>query len=202
MDARTNFPLWSERYDRQMEDVFELQDEIARKIAEALRVTLTPQEQAELAAKPTDNLQAYDLYLRGKSYARRWTRQDLEFARQMFDNAVSLDSGFALAYAATANVCALHHYLYGRDPAWMERAQAAAERATALGPGLPEVAVAQAWVLYAGGHLEDAVNIVQAGDRAEARLRRRLLPARPRAVLDGPLSGTGRHRRESDRGVG
>jgi non-specific serine/threonine protein kinase len=161
MDARTNFPLWSERYDRQMEDVFELQDEIARKIAEALRVTLTPQEQAELAAKPTDNLQAYDLYLRGKSYARRWTRQDLEFARQMFDNAVSLDSGFALAYAATANVCALHHYLYGRDPAWMERAQAAAERATALGPGLPEVAVAQAWVLYAGGHLEDAVNIVK-----------------------------------------
>jgi len=161
MDARTNFPVWSERYDRQIEDVFELQDEIARKIAEALRVTLTPQEQAALAAKPTDNLQAYDLYLRGKSYARRWTRQDLEFARQMFENAVSLDSQFALAYAATANVCALHHYLYGRDPVWMERAQAAAERATALGPGLPEVAVAQAWVLYAGGHLDDAINIVK-----------------------------------------
>lgn len=161
MDARTNFPVWSERYDRQMEDIFELQDEIARKIAEALRVTLTPQEQAALATKPTDNLQAYDLYLRGKSYARRWTRQDLEFARQMFDNAVSLDPGFALAYAATANVCALHYYIYGRDAAWMERAQAAAERATALGPGLPEVAVAQAWVLYAGGHLDDAINIVK-----------------------------------------
>jgi TolB-like protein len=142
MDARTNFPVWSERYDRQMEDVFELQDEIARKIAEALRVTLTPQEQEALAAKPTENLQAYDLYLRGKSYARRWTRQDLEFARQMFENAVALDSNFALAFAATANVCALHHYLYGRDPVWMERAHAAAERATALGPGLPEVAVA------------------------------------------------------------
>ena len=161
MDARTNFAVWSERYDRQMEDVFEVQDEIARKIAEALRVTLTPQEQEAIAAKPTENLQAYDLYLRGKSYARRWTRQDLEFARQMFENAVSLDSNFALAYAATANVCALHHYLYGRDPVWMERAQAAAERATALGPGLPEVAVAQAWVLYAGGHLDDAINIVK-----------------------------------------
>jgi serine/threonine protein kinase/tetratricopeptide (TPR) repeat protein len=161
MDARTNFAVWSERYDRQIEDVFELQDEIARKIAEALRITLTPQEQAALAAKPTENLQAYDLYLRGKSYARRWTRQDLEFARQMFENAVSLDPQFALAFAATANVCALHHYLYGRDPVWMERAQAAAERATALGPGLPEVAVAQAWVLYAGGHLDDAINIVK-----------------------------------------
>jgi serine/threonine protein kinase len=161
MDARTNFPVWSERYDREMADVFELQDEIARKIAEALRITLTPQEQAALATKPTENLQAYDLYLRGKSYARRWTRQDLEFARQMFENAVALDPGFALAFAATANVCALHYYIYGRDPAWMERAQAAAERATALGPGLPEVAVAQAWVLYAGGHLDDAINIVK-----------------------------------------
>ena len=161
MDARTNFPVWSERYDRQIEDVFELQDEIARKIAEALRVTLTPQEQEALAVKPTENLQAYDLYLRGKSYARRWTKQDLEFARQMFENAVALDPGFALAYAATANVCALHHYLYGRDPVWMERAQAAAERATALGPGLPEVSVAQAWVLYAGGRLDDAINIVK-----------------------------------------
>src|SRR6185503_20767621 len=103
MDARTNFPVWSERYDREMADVFELQDEIARKIAEALRVTLTPQEQADLAARPTDNLQAYDLYLRGKSYVRRLTRQDLEFARQMFENATALDPKFALAFAAVAN---------------------------------------------------------------------------------------------------
>ena len=71
VDAQTDFPLWSERYDREMADVFEVQDEIARKIAEALRITLTPQEQEALAPKPTENLQAYDLYLRGKSYARR-----------------------------------------------------------------------------------------------------------------------------------
>ena len=74
VDTRTDFPLWSERYDREMEDVFELQDEIARKIAEALRITLSPQEQAALSQKPTENLQAYDLYLRGKSYARRLTQ--------------------------------------------------------------------------------------------------------------------------------
>src|SRR5262249_9878398 len=80
VDTKTDFPLWSERYDREMQDIFELQDEIAHKIAEALRVTLSPQEQAELAAKPTENLQAYDLFLRGKSYARRESRQDLELA--------------------------------------------------------------------------------------------------------------------------
>ena len=77
VDTRTDFPLWSERYDREMKDVFEVQDEIARKIAAALRITLSPQEQADLETKPTDNLQAYDLFLRGKSYARRLTRQDL-----------------------------------------------------------------------------------------------------------------------------
>jgi serine/threonine protein kinase/tetratricopeptide (TPR) repeat protein len=161
IDTHTDFPLWSERYDRDMQDVFAVQDEIARKLAEALRVTLTPQEQAALAAKPTENLQAYDLYLRGKGYARRWTKQDLEFARQMFENAASLDGNFALAYAAAANVCAMGYYIYGRDPVWMERARAAAERATALGPELPEVAVAQAWVLYAGGHYDDAINVVR-----------------------------------------
>ncbi len=61
VDTHTDFPLWSERYDREMKDVFEVQDEIARSIAEALRITLTPQEQEALAAKPTENLQAYDL---------------------------------------------------------------------------------------------------------------------------------------------
>src|SRR6266446_5911263 len=102
VDTHTDFPLWSERYDREMKDVFEVQDEIARKIAEALRVTLSPQELEALAIKPTENLQAYDLYLRGKRYARRLTRQDLEFALQMFENAVAMDQNFALAHAAIA----------------------------------------------------------------------------------------------------
>jgi len=58
VDTRTDFPLWSERYDREMQDAFEVQDEIARKIAEALRVTLVPQGQVAVAAKPTENLPA------------------------------------------------------------------------------------------------------------------------------------------------
>jgi serine/threonine protein kinase/Tfp pilus assembly protein PilF len=161
MDASTDFPLWSERYDREMKDVFEVQDEIARKIAEALRITLSPQEQEELASKPTDNLQAYDLYLRGKSYARRLTRQDLEFALQMFENAVTQDPRFALAYAAIANVCAQHHYNYGRDAIWMERAMDASEHAVALRPELPEVLVARSWILYAGSQYDDAARLAR-----------------------------------------
>jgi non-specific serine/threonine protein kinase len=161
VDTHTDFPLWSERYDRQMEDVFEVQDEIARKIAEALRITLSPQEEAALAAKPTENLQAYDLYLRGKSYARRLTRQDLEFALQMFENAVSLDPDFALAHAAIANVCAQTHYLYARDLVWLERAKAASRKAVALRPQLPEVLVAQAWILHADGQHDEAARCVR-----------------------------------------
>ncbi len=159
IDTKTDFPLWSERYDREMQDIFELQDEIARKIAEALRVTLSPQEQAELAAKPTDNLQAYDLYLRGKSYARRESRQDLELAREMFEGAAGMDPKFALAYAAIANVCALHYYRYGHEDLWMDRAKAAAAQATALQPALPEADIARGWVSYADQQYEEAVRL-------------------------------------------
>jgi serine/threonine protein kinase/Tfp pilus assembly protein PilF len=161
VDTKTDFPLWSERFDREMKDVFEVQDEIARSIAEALRVTLSPQEQAALAARPTDNLQAYDLYLRGKSFARRVTRQDTEFALQMFESAVSMDPGFALAHAAVANACAQYFYRSERDPGWIERARAASERASALGSDAPEIQVAEAWILYAESDLDEATRRVR-----------------------------------------
>src|SRR6202522_3576018 len=161
VDTQTDFPLWSERFDREMKDVFEVQDEIARKIAEALRVTLSPQEVEALAIKPTENLQAYDLYLRGKRYARRQTRQDLEFALQMFENAVAIDSSFALAYAASANACAMFFCNYSRDQVWVERAREASGKAVALRWELPEVQVSQAWVLYAAELHDEAVRMVK-----------------------------------------
>jgi serine/threonine protein kinase len=161
VDARTDFPLWSERFDREMKDVFEVQDEMARKIAEALRVTLSPEELEALATKPTENLQAYDLYLRGKRYARRQTRQDLEFALQMFENGVAMDPGFALAYAACANACAMFYCNYSRDQVWVERAREASGKAVALRWDLPEVQVSQAWVLYAADLHDEAVRMVK-----------------------------------------
>ena len=161
VDAHTDFPLWSERFDREMKDVFEVQDEMARKIAEALRVTLSPEELEALAVKPTENLQAYDLYLRGKRYARRQTRQDLEFALQMFENGVAIDPNFALAYAACANACAMFYCNYSRDQVWVERAREASGKAVALRWDLPEVQVSQAWVLYAAELHDEAVRMVK-----------------------------------------
>ena len=162
VDAMTDFPTWSERYDREMEDVFAVQDEIASKIAAALRITLTPQEQEALAAKPTENLQAYDLYLRGRNYARRVVRQNLQFALQMYENAVALDPNFALAHAGIANVCAQYFTHYEKDESWIERAKSAAQRASASGGGEPEVLVAEAWIDLAEGRNEAAIEKVRA----------------------------------------
>ncbi len=161
VDTKTDFPLWSERFDREMKDVFELQDEIARNIAEALRITLSPQEREALAAKPTESLQAYDQYLRGKGFMRRRTRQDLQFALQMFETAFATDPKFALAHAAFACVCAVFYTDFESVPSWIERAEAAAERAAALGKGEPEIQVAQGWIHYARGDHEQAVRLAE-----------------------------------------
>ena len=189
VDAQTDFPLWSERFDREMKDVFEVQDEMARKIAEALRVTLSPEELEAMAVKPTENLQAYDLYLRGKSYARRQTRQDLEFALQMFENGVAIDPSFALAYAASANACAMFYY-YSRDQSMAgARARIFRQgRGPALGParsaGEPGLgALCGRTVRRSRAHGEE-------GHRTQARLRRSVLPAVPRAVCGGTLPGS------------
>jgi non-specific serine/threonine protein kinase len=161
VDTKTDFPLWSERYDREMKDVFEVQDDIARSIADALRITLTAQEQHDLAVKPTENLEAYDLYLRGRSYLRRLTRQDLEFALQMFENAVGLDPTFALAHAAIAIASSQYQNLYERDEKWVLRAEAASRRGAALGSDQPELEVAQAWVHYMKEQYNDAERLVR-----------------------------------------
>jgi len=158
VETRSNHTLWGQRYDREMADVFEVQDEIARALAQALRITLSPQEEKTIARKPTENLQAYDYYLRGRSYARR---ESLEFALQMFDQAIKLDPGFALAHAAVANVCGIYYETRGRDPQWIERGRAACDRALALDPNLPEALVARARIFYAQTRYDEAIEYVR-----------------------------------------
>ncbi|HKZ78185.1 MAG TPA: protein kinase [Pyrinomonadaceae bacterium] len=161
VDAATDFPLWSERYDREMKDVFEVQDEIAQKIASALRITLSPQEQQALQAKPTENLQAYDLYLRGRNYARRVGRQDLQFALQMYENAVALDPDFALAHAGLGKVCAEYYYHFERQQQWIDRAIAATQKASATGHDAPEIQCAEAWLFFAEGRYDEAADKIR-----------------------------------------
>jgi len=154
VETRTGRSVWGERYDREMKDVFEVQDEIARKITEALRITLSPQEEAHIARKPTEDLQAYDFYLRGRNYTRR---ENLDFALQMFEQAIKLDPNFALAHAGVASVCGLIYELREKHPRWVERGLEACDRAMAIEPGRPEVLAARARVFYAQQKFDEAV---------------------------------------------
>jgi len=146
VEGSTRHSVWAERYDRQLEDVFAIQDEIARSIAQALRITLTPQEEKIIGLKPTENTQAYDFYLRGRSYTRR---ENMDYALQMFEQAIQLDRNFALAYAGIAHLCGLIYEIREQSAEWISRGLAACDRAMALAPELPEVMVARARLFYA-----------------------------------------------------
>jgi serine/threonine protein kinase/Flp pilus assembly protein TadD len=158
VETRTRHSAWAERYDREIEDVFAIQDEIARSIAQALRVTLTPQEDKDIGKKGTENLQAYDYYLRGRSYTRR---ENFDFALQMYEQAIKLDPDFALAHAGVGNICGLIFELREQHPKWIERGLTACDRALALDDQAPEVLVARARVFYAQKKYDEAVRYAQ-----------------------------------------
>ena len=158
VEASTRHSVWAERYDRQLEDVFAIQEEIARSIAQALRITLTPQEEQTIARKPTENPLAYDCYLRGRSYARR---ENMDYALQMFEQAIQLDPDFALAHAGIAYMCGMIFQVREQNPKWVERGLAACDRATALAPDLPEVLVARARIFYAQKKYDESAMAAQ-----------------------------------------
>jgi serine/threonine protein kinase/cytochrome c-type biogenesis protein CcmH/NrfG len=155
VETRTGHTVWADRYDREMKDVFEVQDDIARSISQALRISLSPQEEKKIAHRPTESLPAYDYLLRGRNYTRR---ENLEFAMQMFEHAIQLDPNFALAHAGIANVCGMQFELHGRDPRWIEKGLTAANRAFELDPQLPEALSARARIFLAQQNYAEAVN--------------------------------------------
>jgi len=154
VETQSGHTLWAQRYDREMADVFEVQDEIARSIAQAFRINLSPQEEKKIASKPTENSLAYDYFLRGRSYTRR---ESLEFALQMFEQAVKLDPSFALAHAGIANVCGVYFETHGADPKWIERGEAAYRRALEINPQLAEGLVGKARIYYALQKHDEAI---------------------------------------------
>jgi serine/threonine protein kinase/Flp pilus assembly protein TadD len=153
VEASTRHSVWAERYDRQLEDLFAIQEEIARSIAQALRITLTPQEEKTIARKPTENPQAYDFYLRGRNYSRR---ENYDYGLQMFEQAIEIDPNFALAHGGIAHLCGLIYEVREQSTKWIERGLAACDRATALAPDLPEILVARARMSYAQKKYEEA----------------------------------------------
>ncbi|MBN2265029.1 MAG: protein kinase [Candidatus Aminicenantes bacterium] len=156
IEAARGFHLWSESYDRELRDVFAIQQEIARNVVRSLRVTLSPQEKGALAAVPTSHVQAYDYYLRGRSFFYRYGRHDIEFALQLFARAVELDPDYALAHAGLAD-CWSYIYLYAeRKDEVRAQAEAAGRRAVELAPESAQAQASLAMALSLGPKKGDA----------------------------------------------
>jgi Flp pilus assembly protein TadD len=130
--------LWSERYDRQLEDVFEIQDEIAENIVRALRVVLGEDEKRAIEKTPTENVQAYEYYLRGRQIQHQMRRSALQYARRMFDRAIEIDPNFARAHAGIADCCSFLYMYWDASKANLEAANASSQRALELDPASAE----------------------------------------------------------------
>ena len=149
IDTRTDVHLWAETYDRQLtaSNIFAIQSEIATAIAQALRATLTPDEQKRLAHVPTENIAALETYFLGKQLLEKRTQSALSAAVEYFEQVVELDPQFALGYSGLADAYMLlpeYSATIDRDLV-REKSEVAARRALALNPDLPEVLTSMGW---------------------------------------------------------
>jgi len=150
IDALTDRHLWANRYDRTLADSLGLQGELAAEIAEALRVTLSPDEKARVETKPTENSEAYVFYLRANQIARNpdTLLEDLNKAEQFYVQAITLDPNFALAHARLASTRAQIYHYYEPLDSWKSKALAEAELALRLQPNLAEAHLALGQCAY------------------------------------------------------
>ena len=163
IDAGNGYHLWAEKYDRPLADIFALQDDLSRRIAESLQLALAPSGNGREPAPPTRSLEAYDDYLRGSFFAHRTTEhesEDNDRAIALFERAVERDPRFARGHAALAS--AYTWKFFNADPhrMWEVKASAEVERAISLDPSLPEAYLARGnllWTLAHGFPHEDAV---------------------------------------------
>ena len=155
-ETRTGHSAWAERYDRELKDVFEIQDEIAQSIARALRVVLSEKERREIEKLPTSEVQAYDYYLRGRQFFHQMRRKGLEFARQMFARAIVIDPGYARAFAGVADCCSYLYMYYEASEDNLREAVSASRRAVELDSESAEAHAARGLAFSLSKNYEEA----------------------------------------------
>jgi non-specific serine/threonine protein kinase len=146
VNAADGFQLWSEVFNRELVDVFAIQDEIAVSIVKALRGILTESEKRAIVEKATPapaDIQAYDYYLRGRQFFHQFCRRGFEFAQRLFSGAIALDPNYARAHAGLADCHSLLFTYWDTSPSHVQQADAASRRALALDPSLAEAHVAR-----------------------------------------------------------
>jgi len=148
----TDSHLWSERYDRVLEDIFTVQSDIAVQVIAQLQATLLEPERRAVDARPTDSMEAYQAYLHGIQYLNASTEKRVAMlAAEMLERAVELDPNFAVAHAMLSRAHSwIYHFRHDFTAVRLEMAKESAERALALQPGLPEGHCALGWYYYQG----------------------------------------------------
>ena len=169
-ETRTGHSVWAERFDRQLEDVFAIQDEIAQNIAGTLRVMLTEKEKRAIEKIPTRDIQAYDYYLRGRRVFHDLRRQSLEFARQMFARAIVIDPGYAAAFAGVADASSFLYSWYDATEDNLREAVHASRRAVELDPDSAEAHVARGLAESLGKNYQEAEKEFKEAMRLNPRL--------------------------------
>jgi serine/threonine protein kinase/Tfp pilus assembly protein PilF len=138
INVSDGYHLWSERYDRKLEDVFAIQDEIGYNIVQALKVTLTDREKRAMEKVPTTDMEAYEFYIRGRQHFFSMGAKGLEYARNMFTSAIIRDPNYALAYCGLADCYSLIYQYYDSDRSNVENAKTASRKALDLDNELAE----------------------------------------------------------------
>ena len=155
ISAADGFHLWTQSYDRQLDDIFEIQDEIAANVAAALQVTLTGQADEDVA---TSSVEAYDYYLRGQHYFHRWGLRNVGYAIDMFRRAVETDPEYARAWAALADCNAIVCMYWDPSAAHLEAVERASVKALELAPQLAETHVSRGLAHYVHERHEQAIS--------------------------------------------
>ncbi|HEU4641962.1 MAG TPA: protein kinase [Gemmatimonadaceae bacterium] len=150
------YHLWSERYDRQLEDVFAIQDEIADNIVRALRVILSEEERRAIEKPATANVEAYQYYLRGRQFFHQFRRTGIQFARRMFERAIEIDPEYALAYSGVADCCAFLYMYWDGSRANLEGAESASRKALELDTELAEAHASRGFALALSRQYDEA----------------------------------------------
>jgi serine/threonine protein kinase/tetratricopeptide (TPR) repeat protein len=138
IDITDGYHLWSERYDRLLDDVFAIQDEIAENIVGALEVVLSEEERRAIEKPSAENVEAYQFYLRGRQYYHQFRRSGVLLARRMYEKAIEIDPNYAKAHAAVADCCSFLYMYWDTSRANLDAAHSASLRALALDPELAE----------------------------------------------------------------
>ncbi len=159
IDIQTGFQIWADRYDRLLEDIFDLQVEVSEKIAEALKVSLSKSEKESLTQKPTEDLRAYDFYMRGRDLLTTAGKGNNESAIKMFEHAITIDPKYSLAYVALAEAYSFQYMYYDGDQKWLGKIIGANQKAQELDPELDEVEMAKGMVLYHQKRFSEAKKI-------------------------------------------